>query len=78
MLRKLIIAGATLAALTAPALSAQGWYVIRNLAGDACFAAPRAAELGEEKVSGPFGSRANALQALSASGDCHPLTYEQK
>ena len=63
MLRKLIIAGAALAALATPALAAN-WYVLRDQAppDTACFVADHAAAQGERQIAGPFAneSRANA------------------
>ena len=72
MMRKFIIAGAALAALTAPALSAQGWYVIQSLADHECFAVSRIAEPGEQQLGGPFASQSAAQRALGQKGACLP------
>lgn len=78
MLRKLIIAGLTLAAFSAPALSAEeGWNVIHNLAANQCFAAPRGAEPGEQLVSGPFASRMAAERALGQDAACTPPSHRR-
>ena len=76
MLRKLIIAGATLATLTAPALSAEGWYVIRSIPDDTCFAAPRVAAPGEQLVGGPYASQSGAKHALTMDAACQPPMHK--
>lgn len=77
MFRKLMIAGAALAALTAPSLAApslaaSNWYVFQY--GDqsqGCYVAPRAKLSGDElMLAGPFGSQAKGKAAAAAITDC--------
>jgi hypothetical protein len=77
MLRKLIIASATLAALTAPTLAASNWNVIRPTAGaptkassSPCFVAERNAATGEERIAGPYGSQALGHDAMLKNAAC--------
>ena len=76
MFRKLIIAGATLAALTVPTLAASDWNVIKGNSpatdnqSSACFVADRAPAMGEEKIGGPFKSQALGLDALKKYAAC--------
>ena len=76
MFRKLIIAGATLAALTVPTLAASDWNVIKgnrpssDNQSSLCFVADRAAAMGEEQIGGPFKSQALGLDAVKKYEAC--------
>jgi hypothetical protein len=77
MLRKLIIAGAALAAFTAPTLAASNWNLLRPSTGIAthnmsspCFVANRGATPGEQKVAGPFASQSAGYDSQMKSPAC--------
>ena len=76
MFSRLIIAGATLAALAAPALAATGsqmeprhaaaWTVLQDAGRNACYVADRKAGPGEAQVSGFFRSEIQAQAAIGS------------
>ena len=74
MYRKLILAGAMTAALTAPALAE--WNVLKPVPGPAnpgelCMVVDRGAAItGETKIAGPFATRADAYKAEAAAVPC--------
>lgn len=76
MLRKLIIAGAALAALATPALAEQ-WYLVHPLspAGAGCQVLNHRAQAGEEEIAGPFASQASAQAAMDKYAACVVTPY---
>ncbi|MCB1495320.1 MAG: hypothetical protein KDJ86_06020 [Bauldia sp.] len=80
MFSRLIIAGATLAALAAPALAATGsqmeprhaaaWTVLQDAGRNACYVADRKAGPGEAQVSGFFRSEIQAQAAIGSIASC--------
>jgi hypothetical protein len=74
MYRKLILAGAMTAALTAPAFAE--WNVLKAVPGpsgsqSACLVVERiAAPAGETLIAGPFATEAEAKSALDAAPAC--------
>jgi hypothetical protein len=74
MYRKLILAGAMTAALTAPAFAE--WNVLKpvpapSTATDVCMIVQRtAAAAGEERIAGPFATEAQAKTAAAAAPAC--------
>ena len=69
MFRKLIIAGILVGSVTAPAL-AKDYYLIRPVSAQGCIAVPRTAGTGEEKVGGPYASKAQAEGAMKTFPGC--------
>jgi len=85
MLRKLIIAGATLATLSGPALAAN-WYIVRPLAGGhqqtsqiggtTCQVVDRQGAAGEEQIAGPFQSHSVGMASVDNYAACmQPLPH---
>lgn len=79
MLRKLILAGATLAAVSTPALSAE-WYIVRSNAPagadeSACIVVDRKAAMGEQGIAGPFASQHSGLSALGGYAACGSVSH---
>jgi hypothetical protein len=74
MYRKLILAGAMMAALTAPAFAE--WNVLKPIPtaanpGELCMVVERgAATAGETKIAGPFATQAQANAAESSAAAC--------
>lgn len=80
MLRRLIIAGAMLTALSAPSLAAD-WYVVKSTAGpaasansdanyDPCYVVDRMAGASEEQLKGPFATQRAGLEAMADTAAC--------
>ena len=76
MLRRIILSGAILAALTAPSLAAE-WYVLKSTsapetAENMCMVVERTAAAGEQQVAGPFATEeegmANSKKNMACKG----------
>ena len=80
MLHKLILATATLAAMTAPGLAASGtqsglrenvaWTVLQDAGRNPCYVAERKAGPGEAQLGGVYRTEAQAQAAIAAIASC--------
>lgn len=82
MFRKIIVAGALLAAISGPAMAAD-WYIVKSSAGpagasgeaggnyDPCMVVDRmAAATGEEQIAGPFPTQSAGLAEMQDQAAC--------
>jgi hypothetical protein len=84
MLRKIIVAGATVVAMSAPGLAANSelpmmqatsgsWNVLKDASTGQCYAANRAAGPSETLLGGNFGTEQAAQGMISRISTCDPV-----